>query len=406
MNANADNRKFSFSKERIDRLPIPDRRTYYFDTKVPGLALSITPTGRKSFYFIRWLNGKTAFAKLENGGYPAMTPEQARAAVTRLNGEAATGIDPVEVRREQRAEMTLLEAFERWIEHSKQHKRSWEQDQATYRRYLEGWGSRKLSRLTRRAITDWHRATGERHGLYAANAALRLLRALLNWIIRAYDLKLGNPAAGIPLLPEQKRETWIDPATMPRLLAAIEGDQNPDMRDFFLLCLLTGARRGNVQAMRWADVDLSGGCWTVPGSEHKTKRPITIPLSTPVLAILQARQAFHGGKGYVFPSSSASGHLEEPKAAWKRVLTRAGLEGLRIHDLRHTAASWLANQGVPLTLIGAALGHTQTSTTSRYAHLAVDPVRQALERSGNAIMATRNPPAEVIPLPPTSRNVS
>jgi hypothetical protein len=110
------------------------------------------------------------------------------------------------------------------------------------------------------------------------------------------------------------------------------------MRDFFLLCLLTGARRGNVQAMRWADVDLSGGCWTVPGSEHKTKRPITIPLSTPVLAILQARQAFHGGKGYVFPSSSASGHLEEPKAAWKRVLTRAGLEGLRIHDLRHTAA--------------------------------------------------------------------
>jgi hypothetical protein len=76
MNANVDNRKFSFSKERIDRLPIPDRRTYYFDTKVPGLALSITPTGRKSFYFIRWLNGKTAFAKLENGGYPAMTPEQ------------------------------------------------------------------------------------------------------------------------------------------------------------------------------------------------------------------------------------------------------------------------------------------------------------------------------------------
>ena len=177
------------------------------------------------------------------------------------------------------------------------------------------------------------------------------------------------------------------------------------MRDFFLLCLLTGARRGNVQAMRWADVDLSGGCWTVPGSEHKTKRPITIPLSTPVLAIRKPVRRSMEAR-VCLPLFERQRPPGRAKAAWKRVLTRAGWRGYGIHDLRHTAASWLANQGVPLTLIGAALGHTQTSTTSRYAHLAVDPVRQALERSGNAIMATRNPPAEVIPLPPTSRNVS
>lgn len=391
MGALDQQRKFSFSKERIDRLPLPDKRIYYFDTKVSGLALGVTPTGHKSFYFIRWLNGKTAFAKLENGSYPAMTPEQARSAVMRLNGEASTGIDPVEVRRNLRAEATLQEAFERWNAHGRQHKRSWVQDQATYQRYLEGWGSRKLSKLTRRAIVDWHRQLGEQHGRYAANAALRLLRALLNWVIRADDLELKNPASAIALLPEQKREAWIDPA-------AIEADQNPDMRDFFLLCLLTGARRGNVQAMRWDDIDLSNSAWTVPGSEHKTKRPQTIPLSTPALAILQARWVFRGMGGYVFPSTSASGHLEEPKRAWGRILVRAGLHGLRIHDLRHTAASWLANQGTPLTLIGAALGHTQTSTTSRYAHLATDPIRQALERSGNAILATRNTSADFIPL--------
>ncbi len=108
-------------------------------------------------------------------------------------------------------------------------------------------------------------------------------------------------------------------------------------------------------------------------------------------------------RAYYFPAASKSGHLEEPKTAWKRILSRAELEGLRIHDLRHTAASWLANQGAPLTLIGAALGHTQATTTSRYAHLATDPVRQALERSGNAVLATRNPPAELIPLLPASR---
>lgn len=82
---------------------------------------------------------------------------------------------------------------------------------------------------------------------------------MLNHVIRECDLDLANPAAGVKLFPEEKRESWIDAAMMPRLLDAIEQDQNPDMRDFFLLALLTGARRSNVQAMRWDDLDLSAG---------------------------------------------------------------------------------------------------------------------------------------------------
>lgn len=390
---------FLFSKERINKLPLPTKRTYYRDTRTKHLALLITPAGSKSFYFVRWLHGQTTFIRLENGGYPAMTPEQARAEVAKLNGEAARGIDPAALRRAVREELTLGEVFKRWLDRAKLEKRSWAQDEAVWNRYLVGWNSRKLSRLTRQAVVDWHQRTGTRHGPYAANSALRLLRAMLNWMIGRDDLQLANPAAKIKLFPEAKREAWIDSAAMPWLLAAVDADSNPDMRDFFLLCLLTGARRGNVQAMRWADLNLSEGRWTIPAIQHKTKKPLSVPLSSPAMTLLRGRYGARGSSPYVFPSHGKTGHLIEPKAAWRRILQRAGLEGLRIHDLRHTAASWLANQGTPLIVIGAALGHTQASTTNRYAHLAVDPVRQAMDRVGNAILATRNAPAEVVPLP-------
>ena len=391
---------FKFTKENIDKLPLPAQRTYYRDTELHQLFLLVTPTGHKSFYFVRWLKGQTTFLRLENGAYPAMTPQQARTEIHKLNGRVADGEDPAALRRADRAEMTLGDAFRRWMERARLEKRSWEQDEAIWRRYLADWNSRKLSRITRQAVVDWHHRTGDRHGPYAANGALRLLRAVLNRVIVQDQLKWANPAAHIDQFEETKREKWIDASAMPGLLAAIDADNNPDMRDFFLMCLLTGARRGNVQAMRWEDLNLSEGRWTIPASQHKTKKPLSVPLSSPVMALLKDRYEARGSSPYVFPSHGHTGHLIEPKAAWRRILQRAGLEGLRIHDLRHTAASWLANQGTPLMVIGAALGHTQASTTSRYAHLAVDPVRQAMDRAGNAMLATRNAPAEVVPLHP------
>lgn len=391
-----------FSKREIDKLPVPAERTCYRDTEKPYLALLITPKGTKSFYFIRWVNGQTCFIKLPGGTYPAMTPEQARTAVDRLNGAVSQGLNPAQARQGERREPTLGSLFEEWLP-LPQHARSVDQLKATWDRYLCHWKGKRVSQLTRDDVVTWHRKVGEKHGPYAANAALRLLRALLNSGIHTHSLTLSNPAQGVALFNEVKRERWIAPDAMPRLLAAIEADGNPDMRDFFLLCLLTGARRGNVQAMRWESVDLRSATWAISSAEHKAKRPLCIPLSTPALEILQARWALYGRSPYVFPSHSASGHLEEPKTAWQRILQRSGLSGLRIHDLRHTAASWMVNQGAPLTVIGAALGHTQASTTSRYAHLANDPVREAMERSNAAMLATRNAPAEVIPLHPDQR---
>lgn len=391
--------RFKFSKGAIDKLPIPDKRTYYHDSERRYLALLVTPAGRKSFYFIRWANGRTCFLKIKEGTYPDMTPEQAREKADLMNTDVINGKNPAHTRQVQRLEPSLKGLFDDWLQQPK-HARSVPQLQATWARYLKRWNGKRVSELTGQQVTDWHRKVGEKHGHYAANAALRLLRALLNWGIAAYKLGIDNPARGIVFFEETRRERWIGADAMPRLLEAIEADANPDMRDFFMLCLLTGARRGNVQAMRWEALDLRRATWTIPSDEHKNKRPICIPLTKDALLILQARWALHGYSPYVFPSHSASGHLQEPKTAWQRILKRSGLTGLRIHDLRHTSASWLVNQGTPLTVIGAALGHTQTSTTNRYAHLANDPVRQAMETSNAAMLATRNTPAEVIPLHP------
>lgn len=387
--------RFKFSKREIDKIPTPTKRTYYHDTDKPYLALLITPSGTKSFYFIRWVNGRTCFIRLPNGGYPAMTPDMARTAVDVLNGQVAAGKNPADIRQRERQEPTLGDLFTAWLKNPN-HARSSDQYLKTWDRYLARWKGRRAVTLTAEEITPWHHKVGEQHGHYAANAALRLLRAVLNYGIHTYKMTLNNPAKGIPFFAEPRRESWIPAATMPRLLAAIDADANPDMRDFFMLCLLTGARRGNVQAMRWDAIDFRQATWTIPGAEHKNKRPVCIPLSTPALALLQARWALHSPSPYVFPAHSASGHLAEPKAAWQRVLKRAELTGLRIHDLRHTAASWMVNRGTPLTVVGAALGHTQASTTSRYAHMDNDPVRLAMEDSNAAMLATRNASAEVM----------
>lgn len=394
--------KFNFTKAALDAIKKPAKRTYFYDTKTPGLALAVTPTGAKSFYFIRWVSGRSSFIKLENGTYPPMTIEQARAAVAALNAEAAKGIDPAQSRRQARAEMTLDELFKLWTAYAKSEKRSSDKDERTYALHLSHWANRRLSQLSRDDIVRWHQKLGRDSGPYAANRALALLRAMFNRGVAQHGLDIANPATGIKLFREEKREGWITPDAMPRLLEAIDAAPSPDWRDFFKLALFTGARRGNVLSMSWRDINLSQATWSITGAEHKTKKPVTIPLAPPALEILECRKEMLGTEGYVFPGVGKSGHLQEPKKAWAQVLEAAGLSGLRVHDLRHTLASWMSSQGVSLTIVGKTLGHSQTATTARYAHLALDPVREAVDRAAQAMTATQRPKAEVIPLDRTA----
>src|SRR5262249_44116161 len=148
--------------------------------------------------------------------------------------------------------------------------------------------------------------------------------------------------------------------------------------------LWTGARRGNVQRMRWQQLDLDRAVWKIPGEQFKTRKPLDVALCPEALEILKRRRREVAGE-WVFPSHGASGHLIEPKGGWDRLRERSGLADLRIHDLRHTLASWQAANGASLHIIGKSLGHARAETTRRYSHLDLDPIRASVEAAARAI---------------------
>jgi integrase len=340
--------KLNFTKAAIDALALPDpgKRADYQDTKTTGLQLRVAASGIKTLSVLRRING--TLERITLGRYPDMTIEQARRRAAEIGVSIASGANPAEVKRGDKAEMTMGELFEEYIErHAKpKGKKTVSDMEANFRRYLGHWKSRKLSAITKVAVGKHHAKIGKDIGAHTANRTLELLRAIINKGI-AWDLFTGNnPAAGIEKFKLQSRDRFIQGDELPRFFKAVGEEPNETMRDYFLLSLLTGARQANVLAMSWGDISFERAEWRI--EETKNGTPQTVTLSPEAMEILHNRKPVEPAV-FVFPSerSSASGHLQNPKKAWKRVLDRAGLSNLRIHDLRRTLGSWQAKQGAP-----------------------------------------------------------
>jgi integrase len=202
-----------------------------------------------------------------------------------------------------------------------------------------------------------------------------------------WKMRTDNPAKGIEHNGETKRKRYLSGEELARLLAAL-AMHDRQFADIVRVLVLTGSRRGEVLAMRWANIDLVKGTWTKPGSTTKQRTDHTTFLSAPMLQLLAEIPA-HGE--YVFPSDGKTGHVVEIKRAWARLCKAAGITGLRLHDLRHSFASQLVSGGASLELIGALLGHASPVTTHRYAHLFDDPQRAAVEKVGAIVDAARGP---------------
>jgi integrase len=374
--------KVNFTRKNLDRLPLPDGslRHYYYDAKVRGLALGVSSTGRKTFLLYRKIQGRPERVTL--GLYPDLSIEQARGKASAMNAAIARGEDPAQQRRAIRGEMTLGDLFAVYLErHSKVYKRSWVEDEEQFRRYLQGWRSRRLSTLRKSDIALLHGRVGKEHGPYAANRLIALLRAMFN---RAADWgwEGSNPAIGITKFRERARERFLEADELPRFFRALSEELNTTVRDYVLLSLLTGARRCNVLAMRWEELNLERATWTIP--QTKSGEAFTVALSIPALKVLRERQQSATSE-WVFPGIGTSGHLVEPKATWKRILRRAGIQDLRLHDLRRTLGSWQAATGASLSIIGKTLAHKNVATTAIYARLNLDPVRQSVNLATSAM---------------------
>jgi len=367
--------RFPFTKTRLLALPVPEEgRAAYHDAKCAGLILRVTPNGQRSFCFYRKVAGRPV--RLTLGQFPGMTVEQARKLCNRVSNAVAEGKDPQADRRARREELTFQRLWEHWQQYAQAHKKTWQEDERMYRLFLSPWANRKLSAIKKADVQGLHHRIALERGKYQANRLHELIRAMYN---RARDIGYQgeNPAFGVTRFSEEKRDRFLHGDELKHFFEALAAEPSEMIRSFFLLSLLTGARRSNVQAMAWADIDFATALWRIP--ETKSGKPVVVPLTGPALAILAARREAADGSPWVFPSYGQSGHLVEPKGAWKRVCQRAGLQDVRIHDLRRSLASHMAMAGVGLPIVGKMLGHTQSRTTEIYARLAVQPVRQAAE---------------------------
>ena len=387
--------EIKFTQAAIHKLPLPATgRTYYRDTEAPGLHLAVSNSGVRTFFLYKRIAGKPT--RLKIGRFPEISVELARKEIARLTGQIAQGKDPAADRRKARNETTVGELFEMYLDgHAKPHKRTWQGDQDQFDRYLASrWKARKLSQIRRADVATLHAKIGKNNGPYAANRLLALLSSMFN---HAAGLGYGggNPAKGVKKFKELSRDRFLRPDEIQAFFEALAHEETPQIwQDFFTLSLLSGARRANIQAMKWADMELTRGLWKIPEAESKNKEPLLCVLAPQAVEILRRRHADNAAMSepseYVFASYGKTGHITEPKGAWKRIITRAGLSDIRVHDLRRTLGSWQAASGSSLSIIGRSLGHKSIATTAVYARLDIDPVRASVHAAASAIMDAAN----------------
>lgn len=376
--------KFKFTKKDIDALSTPEsgKRDIYHDTEIRGLQLRVTSV--KTFFVNRRIKGGDP-ERITLGRYPEMTIEQARRKTIEILHDIAEGKNPAEVKRGKKAELTFAELFGDYMErHSKLKKKTWAEDQGQYRLYLEKpLGKKKLSAIDRKSIAQVHSDITKAGHASTANRVKALLSSVFGWA-RSAGLCDTNPVIGIKSNKEIQRDRFLQSDELPRFFQAVSQEENKTIRDYVLVSLLTGARRSNVLAMRWQDINFDRAEWRI--EETKNGTPQTVALSPEALEILKNRKLTDNGE-FVFPGSGKSGHLMEPKKGWKRILERAGIDNLRIHDLRRTLGSWQAKTGASLAVIGKSLNHKNQSTTAIYARLDLDPVRDSVNRATSAMLS-------------------
>ena len=372
-----------FTQKVLSALPLPEgkKRLYFYDAKEAGLVIQVTPTGRKTFQLFKWY--KTKPVRITLGTFPDMTIEQARKQAQQHKADMARGVNPADEKRKARQEMTFEELFEIYMErHSKPRKRTWREDLDKFKTYLKPLGKKRLSEIKKSHISAIHARIGKKHKI-TANRVLALISSVFGRAIEYGLYENLNPCRGIRKFPEKSRERFLQADELPRFFKALDEEPNETLRDYLYISLLTGARRANVLAMRWNELSFEQGAWIIPRT--KTGDPQTVVLTPEAIEILQNRKK-KATSVFVFPGKGKTGHLVEPAKGWKRILERAGIKGLRIHDLRRTLGSWQASTGSSLPIIGKSLNHKNASTTAIYARLNLNPVRESVQRATIAML--------------------
>lgn len=405
------------TRESIAAMPLPGTgETYVYDSVTPQLAVRIRPTS-KTFVVVAWDRERQRTVKITLGKVEAHTPEQARKDAQRLVADVSQGKD---VRRPAVEGLTLGQLIDRWHEEKRHSVRTADELRDKAKMYLGKLVHRPAAEVTRSDIGHVHHhiATKARKRVWkrvgealkaievgpvgapaTADKTIAVVCSIYTWAMHK-GLVNDNPASRIQKAYDAKgasRTRYLHGDELVRFWRALEADEDQDVRDVLKLALLTGQRRGNVLTMRWAAVDVDAGTWTITAAETKQRSAQETPLVAQAREILARRLASASGP-WVFPGRG-EGPLTETRVrqAWARVCKAAGIDDLRVHDLRHTSGSWLASLNVDVALRQRALGHHDSRSAARYSHVGLDPVSDAMQRVADAIegRAKGHPPAKV-----------
>jgi len=355
------------------------RKETYFDTATKGLCLEVRVSGGKT-YFLRYTDdrGKTRYIKLADARDVSLP--QARKLCDRRRNEIAMGVDPLENKAAKRAVPTFASfANEQYLPFVRINKRSWKTDETLVRTHMVPFfGKKHLDEITTADVLQFQQK-GIQDGAApgSVNRRLIMLRYMFNLAIRDWKIPgvKANPTEGVRLLQENnKKERYIRPEEMGRLYEAVKASQNVMLQYIVAFLVLTGARRNEVLHATWDDFDLERGDWRIPKTKSGNARHV--PLNDGAMRILGMVRGVSRSE-FVFGNPKTGTHYKHIFYAWDVARKRAGLPDVRLHDLRHTFASMLVNNGRNLYEVQKLLGHTQVKTTQRYAHLARETLVEA-----------------------------
>ncbi len=364
-----------------------------WDSELRGFGCKITPKGKRVYFaYYRAPDGQQRRPKI--GDHDPLTCEKARDIARQWLVTARAGSDVSAARKAEREAPTVAELAERYLaEHAEPKKkpRSVASDRTLLRLHiLPALGSMKVAAVSRADVTKLHHAMRRTPG--AANRTMALLSKMFNlaekWGLRPDG---SNPCRHVEKNPERKIERYLTAGEFARLgdaLAKAERTRTemPSVIAAIRLLAFTGCRLSEILTLRWDWIDWERGCLNLPDSKTGRK---TLYLGAPALEVLN-RIEQEPGNPHVITGRNPGAHLVNLRKPWHRIRAKAGLDGLRIHDLRHSFASFGAAAGLSLPMIGKMLGHTQAQTTQRYAHLSADPLKRAVDTVTSDIAAAMN----------------